>query len=172
LSVTISPEFKIMETLKQTQEDGVKWFSVGGGRLAVFHRPKVDLLPKLQSNGCTHILTLLSENEKAEKLGRAVERLGLQWIWVPLPNGDPPSIVRSEELRVTLKALAKILSEGGSILIHCSAGIHRTGMISNALLRLLGLSAIEAKAALLQMRQVTHDGVGEHRLAWGEQFAA
>jgi protein tyrosine/serine phosphatase len=56
-------------------------------------------------------------------------------------------------------------------LIHCSAGIHRTGMIANALLRSLGLTADEAKAGLLTMRQVTHDGVGEHRLAWGEQFS-
>jgi protein-tyrosine phosphatase len=157
--------------LEAIKETAVHWLSIGGGRLTVFHRPKLTLLASLKAQGCTHILTLLSEHEQAKNLGLAVSKLGLHWIWAPLPNGDPPGNARSDELRALLKNLAKILAEGGSILIHCSAGIHRTGMISNALLRSLGLTADEAKAGLLTMRQITHDGVGEHRLAWGEQFA-
>ena len=157
--------------MEVTKETSVNWLSINGGRLAVFHRPKLALLASLKAEGCTHVLTLLSEHEQAKNLGLAVGELGLQWIWSPLPNGDPPSNARSDELQVLLKSLAKILAEGGSILIHCSAGIHRTGMISNALLRSLGLNADEAKAGLLAMRQVTHDGVGAHRLAWGERFA-
>jgi protein-tyrosine phosphatase len=157
-----------LETIKETS---VNWLSLNGGRLTVFHRPKLTLLASLQREGCTHVLTLLSEHEQAKNLGLAVSKLGLQWIWSPLPNGDPPNNTRSDALGVLLKDLAKILADGGSLFIHCSAGIHRTGMIANALLRSLGLTAEEAKAGLLAMRQVTHDGVGEHRLAWGEQFA-
>jgi protein-tyrosine phosphatase len=157
--------------LEITKETSMNWLSLSGGRLTIFHRPKVRLLASLQREGCTHVLTLLSEHEQAKNLGLAVAKLGLQWIWAPLPNGDPPSKARSDALRVLLQRLEKILANGGSLLIHCSAGIHRTGMIANALLRSLGLTAEEARAGLLAMRQATHDGVGEHRLAWGEQFA-
>jgi protein-tyrosine phosphatase len=160
-----------METITH-QETSPSWISLKGGRLAIFHRPKVALLDSLQKNGCTHVLTLLSENEQAGKLGRAAEKVGLAWLWVPLPNGDPLPKARSDEFRALFASLTQILVEGGSILIHCSAGIHRTGMITNGLLRFMGLSEEEAKTALLQMRQVTHDGVGAHRLQWGEQFAS
>jgi protein-tyrosine phosphatase len=63
------------------------------------------------------------------------------------------------------------LEEGHHIYIHCSAGIHRTGMIANALLRYLGYTADESEALIAELRTHTAEGVGEHRLAWGDQFA-
>jgi len=39
--------------------------------------------------------------------------------------------------------------------MHCSAGIHRTGMMGHAVLRLAGLDAAEAQATLRRLRVVT-----------------
>jgi protein tyrosine/serine phosphatase len=55
--------------------------------------------------------------------------------------------------------------------IHCSAGIHRTGMITYGLLRYLGKDKNDAKQTLLNLREVTANQVGEERLTWADQFA-
>ncbi|NNC15830.1 hypothetical protein HJC22_08825 [Corallococcus exiguus] len=67
-----------------------------------------------------------------------------------------------------LRQLSAIVEGGGKLVIHCSAGIHRTGMFGYALLRQLGLSADAARARLAELRQVTAEGVGPDRLAWGD----
>jgi protein-tyrosine phosphatase len=56
--------------------------------------------------------------------------------------------------------------------IHCSAGIHRTGMFGYALLRTCGLDVDAATEALARLRAVTAEGVGQQRLAWAEELAA
>lgn len=67
--------------------------------------------------------------------------------------------------------MAKLLTvDNASLMIHCSAGIHRTGMITNALLRYLGLSAEDALKKIGLAREHTAAEVGEHRLAWGQSF--
>jgi protein tyrosine/serine phosphatase len=61
--------------------------------------------------------------------------------------------------------------EDGRLLIHCSAGIHRTGMVAYALLRFAGHDAATAREKLRLLRTVTCEGVGEYRLAWAEELA-
>ena len=63
-----------------------------------------------------------------------------------------------------------MLQQGHKIYIHCSAGIHRTGMITYGLLRYLGKDTNEAKQLLHQLREVTAAQVGDERLNWGDQF--
>ncbi len=150
----------------------VPWVPVGSGRLAIGHRPKLKSFPDLRSAGCTHVLTLLSEREGAPALGAAARHAGLAWHWLPLPNGDPPPPDRDEEIRSALTELNAELDDGASLFIHCSAGIHRTGMIANALIRLRGIPAVEARHLLAQLRAVTQEGVGRQRLDWAEQLVS
>jgi hypothetical protein len=145
---------------------------VGGGRLALTHRPKLVDFAKLRTGGVTHLVTLLSEREGAPQLGDAAKAAGLAWIWIPLPNGDPPSPERTAELVPHLDEVVATIRAGGGVVVHCSAGIHRTGMIGNALLRRLGLSEPDARAKLAELREVTAKDVGAARLAWGDALAA
>ena len=62
------------------------------------------------------------------------------------------------------------LHKQARIYIHCSAGIHRTGMITHGFLRHAGLDATEARAQLKRLRVVTSESVGEDRMTWGERF--
>ena len=87
-----------------------------------------------------------------------------------LENGDPPPEIREPEVRTMLERARLLLEYESSILLHCSAGIHRTGMIGNALLRHVGLSQEQARQTLLALRAVTAEGVGEARLRWGDRF--
>lgn len=105
-------------------------------------------------------------------IGAAARRAGLSWHWLPLDNGDPPPPERDVELRNALAELNAELDGGAALYLRCSAGIHRTGMIANALLRLHGLSSEQAQSALHELRLVTGQGVGQHRLQWGERIAS
>jgi protein-tyrosine phosphatase len=144
---------------------------VGGGALALTHRPRRRDVPRLPALGVTHVVTLLAEREGAREIGVAVRRAGLTWIWCPLDNAEPPDERCTAELRPVLAELATLVSQGATILVHCSAGIHRTGMFGYALLRQLGLEPVAARAKLLELRAVTGEGVGDDRLAWGDALA-
>ena len=120
----------------------VDWCRLGPGRLAIGHRPGRKLITGLPMAGATHVVTLLSETEGAESIGRDVQRAGLAWIWLPMNSGEPPAPDRFEQMHAT-----------------------------HALLRLRGLEPQDAILQLGRLRSVTATGVGARRLAWGHQFA-
>jgi protein-tyrosine phosphatase len=144
---------------------------VGGGALALTHRPKRKALAAWKASGVTHVVTLLTEREGARDIGAAVADAGVSWLWIPMDGAKVPDAARTEELLPALNEVAAILARGGCVVVHCSAGIHRTGMFGYALLRRLGLVPEEAHATLVALRAETAAGVGAERLAWGDNVA-
>ena len=53
--------------------------------------------------------------------------------------------------------------------LHCAAGIHRTGTMAYTLLRMSGYQPDEAVQGLLVMRADTHNGVGDWRIELAEK---
>jgi hypothetical protein len=142
---------------------------VDGGMLALTHRPKKKDLPAFRTDGITHVLTLLTEREGAKELGSLVVSAGLAWIWCPLDGANTRASL--EDVAPALDAAKAALKGGGHVVVHCSAGVHRTGMFGYALLRIMGLEPPEARACLRALRPVTADGVGDERVSWGDQIA-
>lgn len=147
------------------------WLPVGPGRLGVGHRPRLRWLPTLAAAGVTDLLTLLGRPEGAEEVGRATESAGLAWHWLPLADGQPPEASRDPAIARVLLPVRARLDAGATVFVHCSAGIHRTGMIGAALLHLAGWREAEVAAGLRTMRTVTAEGVGPARLGWARGFA-
>jgi len=145
---------------------------VGAGAVAITHRPKLKLLPTMRSAGVTHLVTLLSKREGALVMGNAARAAGLEWIWIDLPNGQQPAPESNRNIVAALTTLVDLIRNGAHMVIHCSAGIHRTGMFTYALLRAHGLDRGEAMSTLTRLRAATAEGVGEQRLAWAEDWAA
>jgi protein tyrosine phosphatase (PTP) superfamily phosphohydrolase (DUF442 family) len=145
---------------------------IGPGALALTHRPKRTALATWKAAGVTHVVTLLGEREGAQDIGAAVTRAGLDWIWVPIANAAVPDDSETQRLLPLIDQIAGVVGRGGRVVVHCSAGVHRTGMFGYALLRRLGLSADDARARLAELRAVTAEGVGEDRLHWGDRIAA
>lgn len=143
------------------------WVAVGGGQLALGHRPGREGPAELRLQGATHLVTLLSESEGAEAIGAAAREAGLEWRWLPMPSARVPEASEEARYREALAELAALLEDGARLYLHCSAGIHRTGMIGFALLRRMGYPEEEARALLRALREETAAGVGEERLAWG-----
>ncbi len=148
----------------------IDFVAAGGGLLAVTHRPKMRSLPEMRNLGVTHLVTLLSEREGARDIGAAAQEAGLEWRWVELADADPPPPSRDVELLSALTEIAALLHDRAAMVVHCSAGVHRTGMFTYALLRRTGLNNEDARRTLTRLRAFTAGGVGEHRLAWGERL--
>lgn len=146
----------------------VDYVPVLNGALAMGHRPKLKKIPLLKESGTSHIWTLLSEREGALDIGKATKKCDLQWLWLPLANGKPPEDSVLTLLESCFFEVKLALEKGASVYLHCSAGIHRTGMISYAFLRYLNIDEAEALDKMRKMRVVTEEGVGSERLAWGE----
>lgn len=149
----------------------IRFVKVGNGRLALYHRPRRTDFPLLHQMGCTHIVTLLKESEGAQRYGDMARTAGIEWVWVPVPNGKTPEGDVHERLLETMPKLSQLLEEGKSVLIHCSAGIHRTGLVAYALLRWRGISGDPAMQVIEQTRKETAEGMMEKRRRWGDDHA-
>ena len=112
----------------------------------------------------------LTEAEGAGDIGVAIRRAGIVWLWFPLESATLPGEDRDQEVQLFYKDVRAALESAAKIFIHCSAGIHRTGMITYGLLRRMGSSADEAMRVLNSLRAETGEGVGDHWIAWGDRF--
>ncbi len=146
------------------------WVPVGEGHMALGHRPKLKEIPGFPQQGVTHVVTLLSEREGAERIGQIVQQHGLSWVWFPMASAAPPED-REDELRELFSSLKSQLDLQAKIFLHCSAGIHRTGMITYAFLRSIGVPMPNAQEKLSALRSITAQEVGADRITWGDAYA-
>lgn len=150
----------------------IDWIRVGNGSMAIGHRPSKKLITDIRLQGGTHTFTLLSESEGAESIQKETLKEDMQWLWFGMSSAAPPAEEQVPELLSVFATIKAALDAEARIYVHCSAGIHRTGMISYAFLRYMGLSAAEAQETLNELRPTTREGVGDDRLAWGERFGS
>jgi protein-tyrosine phosphatase len=149
----------------------IHFVPIGNGRLALYHFLGRNTVPGLVEQGCTHVVTLLRDTERAESIGNKVQASGMTWLWVPVPNGKYPQGEVHERLATAIPQVSALLDDGASVLIHCSAGIHRTGMLAYGLLRWRGLGAEEALETIGKIRPVTRDGILPRHIRWGDEMA-
>jgi len=150
----------------------LSWVATGAGWLTGWHRPKLRDIELLRKLGCQEVVTVLSEKEGAPMIGKAVHAAGMKWTWIPLGSARLP--MSKEEEEMVLEALGELnrsLDNGAHLFVHCSAGIHRTGMILYALLRCRGHDKKEALELIRRIREETRTGLDEARLNWGEAMA-
>jgi hypothetical protein len=141
------------------------------GALAIGHRPPLRALKHMRQAGVTHIVTVLSDRERPQPIAEAARSTGLQWIWIRLGSTKNLPARAKPDIALALQSIASVLEGGGRIYLHCSAGIHRTGMIAAALLFSLGRSDDEVSEMLTLLRPVTAEGLGSERFDWARSFA-
>lgn len=148
------------------------WVQAGKGFLAIGHKPGGKIsFEGLQMNGTTVVLTLLNENEGSATIGIKVQQVNIRWLWFPFSASTSNNEQDIDGVRALLEQLKELLQAGNKIYIHCSAGIHRTGMITMALLQYMGNEKDTAFKILQLLREVTAAQVGEERLSWANQFS-
>ncbi|KAF4658333.1 hypothetical protein FOL47_008019 [Perkinsus chesapeaki] len=151
------------------------------GRLCLWHFPsKQQLVYAREVEQCDVIVTLQGklEQRQIEMIPTTCSALGMQWIQCNFwscyyqHRGYEDG---HDRLMALFDALIELLKEGKNILIHCAAGVHRTGMCTYGLLRRLGLTSDEALEYIKSLRPITYVHCGMQRfkdmearcLAWG-----
>lgn len=136
----------------------VKEFS--SGKLSVMAKPVAgewieDEFIGLKKLGVDTVVSLLEREEEYE-VGLTSEKSlcqqhGLQFVSFPIPDRGLPNT--SSALKLANELHSKIIN-GNHVVIHCRAGIGRTGIIAGAVLVKVGLSATDALSIISNARGV------------------
>ena len=126
----------------------LKFIQIGNSMVTLWHRPGVGdirLLKELQ--GISLVVTLQSVKEHPKSIFKECAVNGIESMHVEL-NGANAAILSDKKTVATLKKSIRELTETlktpdieglqRRVLIHCAAGIHRTGTVTYSLLRLDG----------------------------------
>ena len=141
-----------------------RWVDVEGGRLTASGCPSKKKLPDLlASRGVTHVVTLLAE-PRYKMVQDGCAAVEVAWTHVPLSGGRLAKPEDRENVTELWRAVAA-LRRGESVLVHCAAGMHRTGISCYVTLRLAGWSAADAAEGVRAMREVTHEELLKERRA-------
>lgn len=132
------------------------------GRLSLWHFPSERHLTEVSKLGCNVIVTLQgeSENSKMNMIPRICKSLDMEWIQLDFWTNyysNSPQVVKLVE------SIVSHLRSGHSVLIHCAAGIHRTGICVYAVLRRMGYSSEETLSFICKLRKLTFERCGMDR---------
>ena len=151
-------------------------------KLTCFHKPKLNHVYILQNKyNINYIITLqgIEENPKAlVKLLNAYDTYKIEYKHVKLKGANSSLLFNKDTMIMLIENITEIYykikefsnNKDLNILVHCSAGIHRTGITLYVLLRLFCFNEKEAMEAIQIIRIETYKGVGVERIKFAEEL--
>lgn len=144
-----------------TQAEMYKIGTIGKGFLAIMARPSLEesdpaSVFNISLLGIKLVVSLL-EHSEARTLGLDAEReqvkaLGMDFVSFPIKDMGIPASV--EEFRSLSKMLLKQVDMGNNTLVHCHAGIGRSGLMAAGILLHCDLSPQQAFAHVSKVRGI------------------
>lgn len=153
--------------------------SMGDGFVAIMARPSLELnadasIANIARLGIQQVVSLLEPSE-ARKLGLDSEReqvkaYGMDFITFPIPDmGLPPSV---EDFTQLSKKLYRQVNAGVNTLIHCHAGIGRSGLLVAGVLLHCDMDPQQAFAYASKMRGIRVPETPEQELWLTSNYAS
>lgn len=146
----------------------------GKGILSIMAKPVPsyleDEIAGLRELGYSRVVSLLEQTEIYD-VGLSDERSccianGLNFMHFPIQDRGVPEIDKAIEFSAQL---LNCLLKGNNVVIHCRAGIGRSGIIASAILILLGYTVSESVKMVSISRGIQIPDT-EEQLAWLESF--
>lgn len=122
---------------------GTLWLSAMPGRL----EPWVSFVGEARRAGLNHVVCLTPRDELAAlspAYHAALAQAPLGWSWLHLPMNNFGLPDDEAAFRAGIAQIAAALRQGDRVLMHCAAGMGRTGTAAACVLKALGLNAPEA----------------------------
>lgn len=123
-------------------------------------------LQVIRQAGFATVLTLLPDDELAAfgvpDLGARILQVGLGWRQFPIMDFGVPDGQARRAWPSLQAELTPQLQAGQSLLVHCAAGLGRTGTIVALLLRALGQDSVGAIATVRAARPGTIETPAQH----------
>ena len=149
-----------------------KVLTSGSGFLAVMARPRSgewlrDELAGLSQIGVTTIASLLEPREESElelaSEGLVAAELGIAFLSFPIADRGVPSAAR--DFHAFTAQLAEDFRAGSGVVVHCRAGIGRSGLAAAAVLVSLGHQSGDVFAMVSRARGVSVPDT-EEQIEW------
>ena len=141
------------------QAEMYKIGSIGTGFLAIMGRPYIDpeepaSLRNIARLGIMQVVSLLPPRE-ARSVGLETERLeakslGMSFVSFPIEDMGTPASV--DDFAAITRRLFRQTESGINTLVHCHAGVGRSGLFAAGMLLHAGLDAEQAFAHVTKMR--------------------
>ena len=154
----------------------------GGGRIGMTHCPgrcKPDArgrswqrelksdVDTIRRAGFESVLSLLPSDELAAygvpDLGGHLQQAGLAWHHFPIVDFGVPDLASQRIWSALQASLTDELRAGRSLLVHCAAGLGRTGTMVALLMRARGLDSQAAIATVRAARPGTIETLAQER---------
>jgi len=145
------------------------WIQVGNGYLACAGAPGQAAFRNWRREAATSVVSLLRADEPAFLNARdGCTKCGFRWEHAPLSGkracttleSDPHDLCSWHLIR---DLLPRLFADGERVVIHCAAGMHRTGSVAFCALRHSGFSSEESLKAIEACRPVTHGALLEEQ---------
>jgi protein-tyrosine phosphatase len=135
--------------------------------------PLTESVQQLHDAGAQAIVTLMYpselESNEATALPQVCDALGMSWFQLPIADDAPPNKDFTQAFAKSWPTLKAILSEQGSVAVHCKGGSGRTGMVIGLIMYQLGLDKADIipQVQALRPKALTHPA----QLAFFNQFS-